>query len=111
MKANQALVTDDSKAALSFPFEGKKLRLICVSHPQARENTRATISLNDQALPNPHHGEHVHMNDKGLAVMEINKTSGMYELIDAEMTLRGPVQINFLNAVENPLILYEFRSA
>jgi len=35
----------------------------------------------------------------------------LYELISATTPLRGEVRIRFLNAVENPVILYGTRAA
>ncbi len=111
VQANSSLVTDDSHAALSFPFEGKHLRLLGVTHPQARETTRIQIFLNGEALPAIRHGENVHFNDKGLTIMDINKNTGIYELVRSDEVLKGTIQIKFMNAHENPVILYELRSA
>ena len=111
VQANRSLVTDDSQAALSFEFEGKHLRLLCTTHPQARENSRIQVLFNQEPLAIARHGEHVHLNDKGLSVMDINKNTGIYELISSEEALKGTVQIKFLNAHENPVILYELRTA
>lgn len=108
--ANRSLVTEDTQAALSFPFEGKYLRLIGATHPQAREGSRIQVSLNNEPLPIPVHGEHVHMNEKGVSIMDINRTTGIYELIASEDVLKGTIQLKFLNALENPAIIYELRA-
>lgn len=109
--ANRSLVTDDSHAALSFPFEGKKLRLMAVTHPQARESSRIQISFNHEPVPVSKHGAQVHLNDKGVAVMDINRASGIYELINSDEVLKGTIEMKFLNALENAVVIYELRTA
>ena len=106
-----SVMTEDSTANFGFAFEGSKLRLIAMSHPNSREPTRFVMTLNDEPLPSAHYGTAVRMGEKGSSVSEITKHGGILELIDAETELRGVVKIRILNAVENPCIVYGARSA
>ncbi len=108
-QANQSLLSDNSQAALSFEFEGKYLRLISLTHPQAREDCKVLVTLNDQPIPVPSHGAHLHKADKGQSQMEINRATGIYELISSESVMKGKIKMTFTNAVENPVIFYELR--
>ena len=109
MISEGSIATDDSQASVSFKFSGNKVRLIATTHPKAREATKVQIFLNDQPLPANVSGEHIHMNDKGQAVMEINRNAGVYELIDSETPLSGTLKVKIVNGVENPVIIYELR--
>ena len=111
VKSSESLASDDSQAALSFEFEGKSIRLIATTHPKARENTRALILFNDQPLPLIAFGDELHANDKGQAVMEVNRNTGIYEIVQSDTTLKGTLKIKFINAPENPVIFYEVRIA
>ncbi len=103
------IATDDSQAAVSFEFEGSGVRLIATTHPKARENTKVQITLNDQPISAGVFGDQVHVNDKGQAVMEINRHTGVYEIIESDQVLKGTLKIKFMNAMENPVIFHEFR--
>ena len=111
IQANDSLVTEDSNASLQFQFEGQCLRLLAITHPQARENTRFLIYLNDEPLSSVHYGKSTHQGDRGSAFSEINKSSGIFELIDADTPIKGKVTLKFLNTLQNPVIIYSLRSA
>jgi hypothetical protein len=111
MQANDSVVTEDSGAGLSFNFEGSHLRIVAITHPNARETARLTVSFNDEPLPSAHYGANTRLGDKGTAVSEINRTSGLYELVSSSLKLKGKITLRFMNAVENPIILYGFRTA
>jgi len=106
-----SVVTEDSNAQLSFHFEGTHLRLVGISHPNSREPTRFVITLNQEPLPSSHYGSATRLGEKGSSVSEVGKSHGVYELISSTNPLRGEIRIKFLNAVENPVILYGFRAA
>ena len=111
MQGNDSIVTEDSTAGLSFNFEGSHLRIVAITHPNARETARLTVSFNDEPLPSAHYGANTRLGDKGTAISEINRTSGLYELVSSSLTLKGKITLRFMNAVENPVILYGIRTA
>lgn len=110
-QANDSIASDDSNAYLTIPFEGQRLRMIASSHPQARDITRVSITFNDEPLQQSHFGANVHTGDKGTIVAEVNRTQGIYELINSETVIKGNVKIKLLNALENPILIYEFRTS
>ncbi len=109
--AGDSMATEDSAAGMSFDFEGSHLRIIAVTHPDARDNARFTIHFNDEPLPQPHYGANTRLGDKGSAIAEINRGSGICEVVGSSLVLKGKITIRFLNAVENPVILYGVRTA
>jgi len=111
MSTPSSILTEDSNAQITFPFEGTRLRLVANSHPNSREPTRFVLTLNQEPLPSAHYGSNMKLGEKGSSVSEVGKNQGLYELISATTPLRGEVRIRFLNAVENPVILYGTRAA
>jgi hypothetical protein len=111
IQGSNTVMTEDSSASLSFPFEGEHLRLLANLHPQARDPSRFSIYFNDEPLASAHFGPHTYQGDRGNPTVELNRIQGVYEIIDAETPLRGKITFKFLNAVENPVILYSFRYA
>jgi hypothetical protein len=111
IRGTSTLMTEDSNASVSFEFEGEHLRLLATLHPQARDPCRFTLWFNDEPLAGAHYGPHTHQGDRGSAFVEINRHQGIFEIIDAERPLRGKITLKFLNAVENPVILYSLRFA
>lgn len=107
--AESGFASDDPNAKISFPFSGNHIRLIAVTHPQARENTKLQIFLDDLPVPASLHGAQVHPGDRGQSVLEINKFSGIYELIKSDRKLSGTITLKFLNTLENPVVLYGLR--
>ncbi|MBU6154509.1 MAG: hypothetical protein KGP28_09435 [Bdellovibrionales bacterium] len=106
-----SIVSEDSNAQVSFYFEGTRLRFVANSHPNSREHTRFILTLNQEPLASSHYGSNTKLGEKGSSVSEIGKSHGIYELISSTTPLRGEIRINFLNAVENPVIVYGFRTA
>jgi hypothetical protein len=106
-----SIMSEDSNAQISLYFEGTHLRVVANSHPNSREPTRFVITLNQEPLPSVHYGANTKLGEKGSSVSEIGKTQGIHELISANTPLRGDIRIKFLNAVENPVIIYGFRAA
>ena len=104
-------VSEDSNANLSFFFEGTRLRLVGIPHPNARESTRFVVLFNDEPIVSAHYGSAIRLGDKGTSVSEIDRTHGIFEIIDSENTLKGTIKIRFLNALENPIIIYGVRAA
>ncbi len=111
VQASDSVMSEDSNASLSFHFEGSHLRLVAVTHPNARENARFTVSFNDEPLPSAHYGPGTRLGDKGNAISEINRVSGITEIVRSSLELKGTIKLKFLNAVENPVIIYGFRTA
>jgi len=106
-----SLVTDDPHATLTFGFEGKCLRLIATLHPQARENARIHVTFDDQPVHLSIQGAQLHPNDKGQSIVEINRNTGIYEIIQSNEPIRGIVRIHFHLVIETPVIFYELRQA
>jgi hypothetical protein len=106
-----SIMSEDSNAQIGLYFEGTHLRIVANSHPNSREPTRFIITLNQEPLPSVHYGTNTKLGEKGSSVSEIGKTQGIHELISANTPLRGDIRIKFLNAVENPVIIYGFRAA
>lgn len=106
-----SLITDDPHATLSFGFEGKSLRLIATLHPQARENAKIFITLDGQPIPHSLHGPMIHENDKGQTVLEINRNTGIYEILNSTQPMRGILKFHFHMVIETPVIFYELRQA
>ncbi len=111
IRGANTVMTEDSSATLSFQFEGEHLRLLANLHPQARDPSRFSIYFNDEPLASAHFGPNTYQGDRGNPTVELNRTQGVYEIIDAETPLRGKITFKFLNAVENPVILYSLRFA
>ena len=87
------------------------MRLIAASHPLSRESSIINVFLDGAPLLSSLHGTPLRMNDKGFAVMEIAHHTGVYELINSDTAIKGTILIKFMNAVENPVIIYELRTA
>lgn len=111
IRGANTVMTEDSAASLSFQFEGEHLRLLANLHPQARDPAKFSIYFNDEPLASAHYGPHTYQGDRGNPTVELNQSQGVYEIIDAERPLRGRITLKFLNAVENPVILYSLRFA
>ena len=109
--AGNGIATDDPNAKLSFSFSGTHLRFLAITHPQARENAKAQIFLDDIPLAANIHGEQVHPGDRGQSILEVNKHFGVYEIIASDRKIQGVVTIKFINTLENPVIFYELRMA
>jgi hypothetical protein len=107
--AENSIASDDPSAKLTIPFSGTHLRLVAITHPNARENTKAQIFLDDVPLASNIHGAQVHPGDRGQSVFEVNKHTGIYELVKSERKIQGVISVKFLNALENPVIIYEAR--
>jgi hypothetical protein len=106
-----SIASDDPNAKISIPFSGTHLRVIATTNAQSRENTRAQIFLDEIPLPASLRGSQVHAADHGHTVLEINKYTGIYEIIKSHEAITGTISLKFLNTLENPVILYELRFA
>jgi hypothetical protein len=108
---SHAIASEDSQAAVSFPIQGYQVRLIASTHGNSRESTRIAISFNDEPLPSAHFGAATRQAEKGMAIAEISKNAGVFEIIHSNVEMKGTVKIRFLNAVETPVIIYGVRIA
>jgi hypothetical protein len=108
-RAGDAITTEDANAKISFPFQGTYLRLIAITHPKAREGAKAQIFLNDTPLAQKLYGTHVHPGDRGQSILEVNKHTGVYEIIRSDEMIQGTISIKFLNTLENPVVVYGLR--
>ncbi|NDF14038.1 hypothetical protein EB061_01780 [bacterium] len=106
-----AVASEDSQATVSFPIQGNQVRLIATTHGNSRESTRMAISFNDEPLQSAHFGSATRQAEKGSAIAEVSKGAGIFEIIHSNVEMKGTVKIRFLNAVENPVILYGVRVA
>jgi hypothetical protein len=106
-----SIVTDDGHAVVTAHFEGRHLRLIATLHPQARDTSRLHVTLNDKPVPQNLCGQNLKLDDKGHAVIEINRNSGTYEIIHSTTPVKGMIKIHFVSVIENPVVFYEMRSA
>jgi hypothetical protein len=111
IQAAGSIMTEDSTGTLQFNFQGNQLRMIATLHPQARANCRFQVLLNNEPIKPQMYGKNVHQGDKGSAVSEVNKASGVFELVDSDNEVKGMITIKFQNALENPVIIYSFKSA
>ena len=109
--AEGAIFTEDPKAVLIAHFEGKSLRMIATLHPQARDACKLHVTLNDKPIPQNICGIHLKHDDKGNSVVEVNRNSGVYELIHTPTSMKGVIKIHFISVIENPAIFYELRAA
>ena len=107
--AADSIASDDPNAKLTVPFSGTHLRLVAISHPNARENTKAQVFLDDVPLIASLHGSQVHPGDRGQSVFEVNKYTGIYEIVRSDRKIQGVITIKFTNALENPVVVYELR--
>ncbi|MBS1959017.1 MAG: hypothetical protein JST80_06055 [Bdellovibrionales bacterium] len=105
------IVTDDPKATIDTYFDGKQLRLISTLHPQARDTSRLQVTMNDKPVPHNLCGSNLKIDDKGNTVVEINRNSGVYELISSPNAIKGKIKIHFVSVIENPVVFYELRTA
>jgi hypothetical protein len=111
IQTTHAVASEDSQAAVSFPIQGYQVRLIATTHGNSRETTRMSITFNDEPLQSAHFGAATRQAEKGTAIAEVSKGAGIFEIIHSNVELKGTVKIRFLNAVENPIILYGVRIA
>jgi hypothetical protein len=109
--AEHGIVTDDPRATIAVNLDGKTLRLISALHPQARDACKIHVTLNDKAIPQNLCGSNLKLDDKGHSSVEINRSSGIYELISSNTALKGIVKLHFVSVIENPIVFYELRSA
>jgi hypothetical protein len=106
-----SLATDDPHAFLTTGFEGKSLRLVATLHPNARENAKIHITFDGAALPQNLLSPMVHTNDKGQSILEINRNTGVYEILHSKHAIRGVLKLHFHGVMETPIIFYELRQA
>lgn len=111
IQAAHAVASEDSQGAVSFPIQGNQVRLIATNQGNSREPTRFSITFNDEPLSSAHFGAATRQAEKGIAVGEITKGSGIFEIIHSNVEMKGTIKIRFLNAVENPVIIYGVRVA
>ena len=104
-----SLVTDDPNSTLSCTFEGKALRMITTLHPSARENCRIHVTLDGGPIRSQVKGEDIGAEEKGMSTMEIDRNSGIFEIIKSTDTVRGIIKFHFTSVIENPVIFYEMR--
>jgi len=105
------LMTEQNGAILSLPFKGRFFRMIAMAHPNARESIRVSITLNEKPLPITTPGSLLHEDAKGASVFELNKITGIYDLVHSDHELSGIIKLHFSNAYENGVVFYEFRAA
>jgi hypothetical protein len=110
MESSASVATNDPQALLMYPFEGNSLRLVASLHPNAHENCRVTVTLDQHPIPHAALGDHVKPDDKGNTVVEINRFSGNYEIVKSDSVLRGILRFTSSQFFENAVIFYEFRS-
>jgi hypothetical protein len=110
ISAGQAVVSEDSNATLSISIQTTHLRLIASPHPNARENTKFQLFLDNDPLPPNFFGTHVKPGEKNIAQSEINRAIGITELIRSDQPVQGTLKLKFMNAVENPMLIYGFHA-
>jgi hypothetical protein len=105
------LVTEKNGAIISVPFRGRFLRLVGMAHPQARDAIKVSITFNEKMLMKAVQTPIIHDDNTGNAMIELNKSSGVYDLIQSETEIIGVVKLTFLNAYDNGAVFYEFKIA
>jgi hypothetical protein len=106
-----SITTEDPNAKLSFPFQGNRLRIIAITLPQARDAARALVTIDDNPVPRNAYGAQLHPADRNQSIFEVNRHTGIYEIISSENTIQGTVTLRFLNTLENPVVIYGLRIA
>ena len=48
---------------------------------------------------------------RGNTFLDVNRTTGNFDVIESEQEREGTIKIFFSNVLENPIIFYEIRSA
>ena len=109
------IMTEKNGSILSIPFKGKKLRLLAMAHPNSRDPVKVSITFNEKSVTGAYKGSIIHEDmtgaTAGQTIFELNKTTGIYDLINSENELTGVMKLTFLNTYDNPAIFYEFRIA
>jgi len=111
LEGRGSVMTEDLQATATLPFKGKSFRLILDLHPQARENAKLVVTFNDQPLSTLFIGKNVKLDEKGNTFIDVNRTTGAFDIIESEQEREGSIKIFFSNVLENPIIFYEIRSA
>jgi len=105
------LTTEKNGSVIAFPFKGKSLRLVAMAHPNARDSIKVSITFNEKSIPIALQNSLIQQEDLGITLFEINKTSGIYDLIHSEAELTGIIKLTFLNAFDNGAVFYGFKTA
>ena len=105
------LLTEQNDSIISIPFRGRFLRLLAMAHPNAHDPIKVAITFNEKALPNNFHTALVRDDKKGNTVFDLNKTIGIYDLIQSDREIVGIIKLNFINAFDNGAVFYGFRIA
>ena len=108
---NDLLITQKNGSILSIPFRGKHLRFVGMAHPDSREPIKALITFNEKPLNSSVQTGIIHEDSTGATTIEINKITGVYDLIQSENEIAGVLKISFINAYDNGLIFYGFKVA
>lgn len=106
---NTLLVTEKNGSIISVPFKGKNLRLIAMAHPNSRDNIKIGITLNEKHISNAAQTSLIHEDNNGDTFFEINKTTGIYDLVQSDTELTGVIKLTFLNAYDNGAVFYAFK--
>jgi len=104
------LITEKNGSIIAVPFKGKRLRLIAMAHPNARDSIKVSIMFNEKPLSNALQNSLIH-DFSGMTTFDINKVTGIYDLIESENEITGIIKLTFLNAFESGAVFYEFKIA
>lgn len=106
---NLAISTEDQSATMTVPFEGRTLRFLANLHTQAREDSRVIVTLNDRPLTQGIAGKHVTLDPHGGSIIEVDRITGTFDIIQAKETVKGIVKLEFKFAAVNPIFCYGLR--
>ncbi len=109
--SDSMIYSEDNNTSISIPFKGKSLRMIAMAHPNALEAVKARITFNDKPVYKDVQGPLIHEDNTGSTTLDINKTTGIYDLILSEQELTGIIKLTFLNVYDVGVIFYEFKSS
>ena len=111
LEGQGTFMTDDIRATLTFNFTGKSFRFICSLHTQARDNSRIVIKFNQSSISERFCGKNIKLDEKKNTVIEINTSTGIYEVFKSDDEMSGVFEFIFKNAFESPIIFHEIKVA
>ncbi len=105
------IFSEDNNSSISISFKGKVLRMVAMAHPNALEPVRTKIMFNDKPIYKDLQGPLIHEDNTGSTTLEINKTTGIYDLILSDHEISGIFKITFPNLYDVGVVFYEFKTS
>lgn len=105
------ITSEKNGSSITFPFRGKSLRLIAMAHPNSRDPIKTSITFNEKPLPIVLQNSLIDHEDLGSTTFQINKINGIYDLIQSDTEITGIIKLTFMNAFDNGVVFYSFKTA